>query len=90
MKVFSSDDNPIYLHTQPRNFRAVKLYADFGFKLLKGGSIGNRVNELEKCLLILKEFMPNKDFERLEIIDPPDYFMNSMKNVTKYSSKKNL
>lgn len=48
MKKFSSDDYPVYLHTQPGSFRAIKLYADFGFKLLKGGQIGHRINELEK------------------------------------------
>ncbi|WP_255037474.1 GNAT family N-acetyltransferase [Lacihabitans soyangensis] len=82
MKSFSSDDFPIYLHTQPGSFRAVKLYADFGFKLLKGGQIGHRPNELEKCLPILREFIPKKDFEKLEIVDTPQHFIKLVENET--------
>jgi ribosomal protein S18 acetylase RimI-like enzyme len=68
MRRFDSTDYPIYLHTQPGSFRAIKLYSDFGFQLLRGGRLGTRINELEKCLPILKEFMPEKDFESLKII----------------------
>lgn len=82
MKKFSSTDYPIYLHTQPGSFRAIKLYADFGFKLLKGGKIGHRINELEKCLPILKEFIPKKDYETLEIIETPEHFIKLVENET--------
>ena len=71
MRRFESDDYPVYLHTQPGSFRAIKLYTDFGFQLLRGGQLGTRVNELEQCLPILEEFMPKKYFERLKIIDTP-------------------
>lgn len=54
MRKFARKDYPIYIHTQPSSFRAIKLYADFGFKLLKGGKLGTRINELEKSLPILK------------------------------------
>lgn len=80
MRKFDAKDYPVYIHTQPSSFRAIKLYADFGFKLLKGGQIGARTNELEKCLPILKEFLPQKDFERLEIIDTPDHFIRLLEN----------
>lgn len=80
MRKFEARDYPVYVHTQPSSFRAIKLYADFGFKLLKGGQIGARTNELEKCLPILKEFLPQKDFERLEIIDTPDHFIRLLEN----------
>lgn len=82
MKNFGSDDYPIYIHTQPGSFRAVKLYADFGFKLLKGGQIGHRKNELEKCLPILREFIPRNDFEKLKIIDTPEHFIKLIEYET--------
>lgn len=80
MKKFASSDYPIYLHTQPGSYRAIKLYADFGFKLLKGGQIGHRFNELEKCLPILRDFMTKKDYAKLPIIDTPQHFLRLVKN----------
>lgn len=72
MRRFESDDYPIYIHTQPGSYRAIKLYSDFGFKLLRGGQLGARVNELEKCLPILKEFIPKEILQNLEIVNTPD------------------
>lgn len=82
MKRFEKKDYPIYLHTQPGSFRAIKLYSDFGFQLLNGGQLGTRINELEKCLPILQEFMPKKDFECLKIIDTPDYLIKLLERET--------
>jgi GNAT superfamily N-acetyltransferase len=82
MRRFDSQDYPIYLHTQPGSFRAIKLYSDFGFQLLRGGRLGTRMNELEVCLPILKEFMSKKDFEGLEIIDTPDYLIRLLEDET--------
>jgi FR47-like protein len=82
MRKLDTEDYPVYLHTQPGSFRAIKLYSDFGFKLLKGGQIGHRTNELEKCLPILSAFIPKKDFEDLEIIDTPESFIKLMENET--------
>jgi ribosomal protein S18 acetylase RimI-like enzyme len=82
MRRFDSEDYPIYLHTQPGSFRAIKLYSDFGFQLLRGGRLGTRRNELEQCLPILKEFMSKEDFERLKIIDTPDYLIKLLESET--------
>lgn len=82
MRRFDPKDYPIYIHTQPGSFRAIKLYSDFGFHLLKGGQLGTRVNELEKCLPILKEFMPQKDFESLKITDTPEDLIKLLENET--------
>jgi GNAT superfamily N-acetyltransferase len=71
MRRFDRTDYPIYIHTQPGSFRAIKLYSDFGFQLLRGGRLGTRTNELESCLPILKDFMPKKDFESLKFLDTP-------------------
>ncbi|MBM9500141.1 GNAT family N-acetyltransferase [Leptospira sp. 201903071] len=82
MRKFVKEDYPIYIHTQPGSFRAIKLYSDFGFKLLKGGKIGHRTNELEECLPILKQFIPAKDFEKLTIVDTPVDFIKLTENET--------
>ena len=82
MRRFDRKDYPIYLHTQPGSFRAIKLYSDFGFQLLRGGQIGTRMNELEKYLPILKEFMSKKDFEGLKIIDTPNELITLLESET--------
>ena len=56
---------PIYLHTQAGSYRAIKLYADFGFCLLLDPMIGSRNNEIELGLPYLKEHMPNDDYSKL-------------------------
>ena len=58
----------VFLHTQPSSFRAIKLHSDFGFAFLTDPIIGYRKNDLEECLTILKEHMPQKDFEKLQFI----------------------
>jgi len=68
---FESKDYPVYIHTQPGSFRAIGLYADFGFQLLLGGQLGTRTNDLEKCLPVLEEFMPQKNFKSLKVVDTP-------------------
>lgn len=78
MKQFAKEDYPIFIHTQPGSFRAIKLYSDFGFTLLRGGKLGTRTNDLEKCLPILKEFMPPKAFESLTIVDTPQTLIKEL------------
>lgn len=66
LKDLNGADYPIYLHTQPSSFRAIKLYADFGFAFIEGEKMGSRLNDLSECLPILKQFMPSKDFKSLK------------------------
>ena len=82
MRRFESKDYPIYLHTQPGSFRAIKLYSDFGFQLLRSGQLGTRRNELEKCLPILQEVMSKKDFKSLKITDTPDDLIKLLESET--------
>ena len=51
------DGYPVYLHTQPSSFRAIHLYTDFGFSLLRDAAVGHRENHLTECLPILEHFM---------------------------------
>ncbi len=71
-------DYPIYLHTQPSSFRAIKLYSDFGFSLLSGNKFGIRNNDLDECLPILDEFMPKRYFHELRIIAAPKEFEDTL------------
>lgn len=82
MRRFDPADYPVYLHTQPGSFRAIKLYSDFGFQLLRGGRLGTRPNELEQCLPILQAFMPRGDFEGLKIVDTPASLIRLLEDET--------
>jgi ribosomal protein S18 acetylase RimI-like enzyme len=73
---------PIYLHTQPSSYRAIKLYSDFGFQLLDCGKVGSRQNDLQKCIPLLKEMIPNNEFDKLKVTQPSIEFLDFMKNQT--------
>jgi GNAT superfamily N-acetyltransferase len=76
-------DYPIYLHTQPSSFRAIKLYSDFGFSLLSGNKFGSRTNDLDECIPILQEFMPQEFFQQLRITAAPTEFIDE---IDKYNT----
>lgn len=80
MQRFARDDFPIFLHTQPGSFRAIKLYADFGFHLLGGEKIGTRTNDLAAALPILEVWMPAGDYARLTIAEPPAWFLDAVRH----------
>jgi hypothetical protein len=73
-------DYPIYLHTQPSSYRAIKLYADFGFTLITDPMIGNRKNDIEECLPILKENMPKEYYKKLSTTKAPKEFLQIVNN----------
>lgn len=75
-------DLPIYLHTQPESFRAIKLYSDFGFDLLTDAWIGQRENHLAQSLPFLKETMPLKDYAQLRFAVAPAEFIAGMAQQT--------
>lgn len=75
MEGVSAGDYPVYLHTQPSSFRAIKLYADFGFALLTDPLVGNRRNHLEECLPILRAHMPWKEYMALKFDRAPADFL---------------
>lgn len=74
MRDLKTEDYPVYLHTQPSSFRAIKLYSDFGFVLLSGNKFGSRKNDLDEYLPILEEFMPNEYFRKLKVAPAPQEF----------------
>jgi ribosomal protein S18 acetylase RimI-like enzyme len=80
MQELEMRDYPVYLHTQPSSFRAIKLYSDFGFS---GNDFGIRRNDLNECLPILEQFMPKEYFQKLRIISAPKKFEDA---VNKYNT----
>ncbi|KAM3095862.1 GNAT family N-acetyltransferase [Phormidesmis sp. 146-12] len=83
MQKLERRDYPVYLHTQPSSFRAIKLYSDFGFSLLSGDDFGIRKNDLDECLPILEKFMPKEYFRKLRITPAPKEFEDA---VNKYDT----
>ena len=78
LKDLSSEEYPIYLHTQPGSYRAIKLYSDFGFQILSDKKIGTRENDFEECLPFLQKYMPEQDFLQLKITSAPTYFLEQL------------
>lgn len=78
MQDLNHEDFPVYLHTQPSSYRAIKLYADFGFTLLSDPVIGSRQNDIEACLPILEKYMPQEDYMKLQIFEAPKDFLEAV------------
>ncbi len=77
-----NQDLPVYLHTQPESYRAIKLYSDFGFKLLTDSIVGGRTNDLEVCLSFLQRDMKLEDFKSLEMGQAPAHFISQLSHVS--------
>ena len=69
-------DLPIFLHTQPGSYRAIKLYGDFGFKIITNEEIGNRINNIDKCKTILSDNMPKKYFKKMKFTKVSKKYLN--------------
>ncbi len=82
MRELTADEYPVYLHTQPSSYRAIKLYSDFGFKLLSDPVIGQRQNDLAECLPILERYMPLAYFNQLQITEAPADFLQGLATFT--------
>jgi ribosomal protein S18 acetylase RimI-like enzyme len=75
MLELSDEDYPVYLHTHPESVRAVKLYSDFGFQLIRNPVVGSRSNDLVEGLKYLKEHMLPEAYEKLEFTEAPADFL---------------
>jgi ribosomal protein S18 acetylase RimI-like enzyme len=83
MQTLSQEEYPVFLHTHPTSYRAIKLYSDLGFKLLTDSVIGQRTNDLNESLPILKKFMPDEDFNGLEFQSAPEFFLDVVNSSLK-------
>ena len=70
---------PVYLHTQPGSFRAIKLYSDFGFAFLSDPIVGFRSNDLGESLVYLEKAMPQSDFANLRVVEAPEAFLEAVR-----------
>lgn len=82
MKPLAANDYPVFLHTQPGSYRAVKLYSDFGFELLSDPVIGRRTNDLQECLPILRAHMPESAYRKLRVAEAPARFLACLAQET--------
>jgi len=71
-EILKTADCPVYLHTQPTSICAIKLYSDFGFKLITNPVIGYRKNDLAKSLPYMKKAMPEADYAKLQFAEVDD------------------
>ncbi len=74
---------PVYLHTQPESFRAIKLYADLGFKILDNDT-GLWTNDYVEAMRELQNSMPPQFFAGLKLTTAPDSFVDIVRNQTKH------
>lgn len=79
MRKLEMSDYPVFLHTHPGCFRAIKLYTDFGFALLRDPVIGYRTNDLDVSLPYLREMMHAKAYDALKFADAPTWFLEAAK-----------
>lgn len=79
MRKLEPSDYPVFLHTHPGCFRAIKLYTDFGFALLRDPVVGFRTNDLEASLPYLREMMPAAEYDALMFASAPENFLDAAK-----------
>jgi GNAT superfamily N-acetyltransferase len=70
---------PVYLHTQPGSFRAIKLYSDLGFRILDNDT-GTWRNDYLEAMQELRELMPADVFARLGVTTAPDSFVEIVRS----------
>ena len=56
---------PIYIHTQPWSYKAILLYHDLGFRLLKTDSFAAYTNQYEDAVKTLSKLLTDEQMERL-------------------------
>ncbi|MBQ7930502.1 MAG: GNAT family N-acetyltransferase [Clostridia bacterium] len=81
MRSIPPEDYPVYLHTHPGCFRAIKLYTDFGFVILRDTEVGFRKNDREASLPYLRKKMPVSVYESLRFADAPEKFLAAVKTT---------
>jgi len=66
--VMNNAEFPVYVHTHPIASKAIKLYSDFGFKLITAPAVGYRKNNLQESLPYLKDVLSEKDYANLQTV----------------------
>ena len=76
-EILKDAEYPVYLHTQPTSARAVKLYSDFGFKLITDPIIGQRKNDLTESLPYLQKVLPQSVYAGLQYTKTNDALLEA-------------
>lgn len=79
LKDLGERDFPILLHTQPESFRAIGIYADFGFKLVANDRVGSRVNHLLGATSFLREKLGAK-FNRIDVVTLEEQILEALRD----------
>ena len=82
MRKLQTGEYPVYLHTQVGSYRAIKLYSDFGFKLLTDSDVGLRHNDFRVGLPVLMNLMPQADFKNLRFGKASQDFLDCVASQT--------
>jgi len=75
--VMRKTEYPIYVHTHPNAYRAIKLYSDFGFKLITDPVVGYRKNDVRDSLPYLREILPENDYAGLQFTEANDELLKA-------------
>lgn len=78
MAALPEKEYPVFLHTHPLSYRAIKLYADLGFDIITDPVIGNRTNDIAECLEILQKYMSISHFRKLKFVQAPQFFLEAV------------
>lgn len=66
MNIFMKNGElPVYLHTQPWSYKAIKLYLDFGFYATKNETFSDFENEYNDSVTVLKNYLTEQYYEKL-------------------------
>ena len=49
---------PVYLHTQPWSYKAIRLYLSAGFKIMETDTFADYKNEYSEAISVLKDYLP--------------------------------
>jgi len=66
--VMKTAECPVYVHTHPIANKAIKLYSDFGFKLVTDPIVGYRKNNLQESFPYLKEVLSGIHYTDLQTV----------------------
>jgi ribosomal protein S18 acetylase RimI-like enzyme len=80
MESLPEKEYPVFLHTHPSSYRAIKLYADLGFEIITDPIIGSRTNDLSECIEILQKHMPISHLKKLKFAQAPHNFLEAVKS----------
>ena len=65
-RFYLCNQKPIYIHTQPWNWKAIMLYISLGFRLQKTDVFSAYTNQYNEAMLTLKAVLPREQYLKLQ------------------------